>query len=117
MVQWYTEILGQRILLDRRSDGTGLVYLIDPTFEQRRCVNVLATPDNDAEAELVDRHGPCISTALYQAVDVAGAYADAVSSGFQEVSAPSLDSRTKVLSCTLREPSGNLVQIREPLTV
>lgn len=117
MVQWYTEILGQRILLDRRSDGTGLVYLIDPTFEQRRCVNVLATPDNDAEAELVDRHGPCISTALYQAVDVAGAYADAVSSGFQEVSAPSLDSRTNVLTCTLREPSGNLVQIREPLTV
>jgi 4-hydroxyphenylpyruvate dioxygenase-like putative hemolysin len=115
MVDWYTDVLGQRILLDRRSDNTGLVYLIDSTFESRECVNVLATPNHDAEHELVDQHGPCISTALYQATDVQGAFDDALACGFEPVSAPRFDEFSGALACIIREPSGNLVQVRSPL--
>ncbi|MFW2382167.1 MAG: VOC family protein [Acidimicrobiales bacterium] len=115
MVDWYCDTMGQRILLDRRSDNTGLVYLIDPTYDERQCVNVLATPGNDAEQAIMDRHGPSISSVLYHADDVQGAYSDAQAAGMEAVLAPSLDDRTGVITGTLREPSGNLIQIRERL--
>jgi catechol 2,3-dioxygenase-like lactoylglutathione lyase family enzyme len=117
MVDWYVSVLGQRVVLDSRSDGDGLVYLADPTFSQRHCVSVLASPRHDAERELVARHGPCISTALYQAADVQGAFDDAVAAGFTSLELPAVDDRTGALTALLREPSGNLVQIRQPLLV
>jgi len=114
-VDWYTDVLGQRIILDARSGNDGLVYLADHTYDDRQCVTVLATPAHDAEHALVERHGPCISTILYQASDVMQAWTDAMAAGFEEVQAPSFDERIDCKTGYLREPSGNLVQIRERL--
>jgi len=114
-VEWYTEVMGQRIILDARSDNDGLVYLADDTYGERQCVTVLATPATGAERILMDRHGPCISTILYQAADVEQAWRDAVAAGFEEVSAPTHDARIGGATGYVREPSGNLVQIRERL--
>ncbi len=114
-VEWYRDVLGQRILHDARSDNDGLVYLVDHTYADRQCVNVMATPSTAAEHELMDRHGPVISSALYQATDVDQAWRDAVAAGFEEIAAPAPDDRIGVRTGYLREPSGNLVQVREPL--
>lgn len=116
MVAWYTSVLGLRVLLDRRSDGDGCVYLVDHTYDGRQCVNVLATPRHDAEHSLMDRHGPCISSVLYHCDDVAAAWRDALSAGFAEVQAPRTDERLGVTAGLVREPAGNLVEIRERLT-
>lgn len=80
-VEWYTDVMGQKIIHDARSDNDGLVYLADHTYDGRQCVSVLATPSNDAETALMDKHGPVISSVLYQAGDVDAAYADAVAAG------------------------------------
>ena len=114
-VEWYTDVLGQRIILDARSDNDGLVYLAGHSYEGRQCVNVLATPSTDAEQAMMDHHGPVISTVLYQAGDVEAAWSDAVAAGFAEVAAPAHDDRIGGLTGYLREPSGNLVQVRERL--
>ncbi len=114
-VEWYTEVLRQRIVLDARSDNDGLVYLADHTYGGRQCVNVLATPRTEAEQALMQRHGPVISTVLYQAGDVDAAWRDALAAGFGEVAAPAPDDRIGARTGYLREPSGNLVQVRERL--
>ena len=112
-VDWYCEVLGQRVVHDARSDNDGVVYLADHTYADRQCVSVLATPALGAEHVLMDRHGPVISSVLYQAADVAQAYADAVAAGFEEISAPAHDDRIGGITGYLREPSGNIVQVRE----
>lgn len=114
-VEWYREVLGLRAVLDARSDNDGLVYLADRTYDGRRCVNVLATPRTEAELAMMDEHGPVISSVLYQAADVDQAWADGVAAGFEPVSAPVGDDRIGAKTGYLREPSGNIVQIREPL--
>ncbi|HCV34738.1 MAG TPA: glyoxalase [Acidimicrobiaceae bacterium] len=114
-VEWYSRVLGQRVILDSRSSNDGLVYLADDTYGVRECVTVLATPATEAERALVEQHGPCISTILYQAADVEQAWRDALAAGFSEVSAPAHDDRIGCRTGYVREPSGNLVQIRERL--
>ncbi len=114
-VEWYQDVLGLRTVLDARSDNDGLVYLADPAYPARRCVNVLATPGTDAEQAMMAEHGPVISSILYEAADVDQAWADAVAAGFGAISAPAPDDRIGVRTGYLREPSGNIVQVREPL--
>ncbi len=116
-VEWYQEVLGLSVLVDARSDNDGLVYMADRTYRVRQCVNVLATPNTDAERRMMDRHGPVISSVLYQAADVDSAWVAAVAAGFGEISAPAPDDRIGVRTGYLREPSGNIVQVREPLSV
>ena len=67
------------------------------------------------ERELMDRHGPCISTVLYHAGDAEGAWRDALAAGFEEVRAPALDDRLGVTAGLVREPSGNRGEIRDRL--
>ncbi len=115
-VEWYTDVLGQRILHDARSDNDGLTYLVDHTYDGRQCVNVMATPSTDAERALMERHGPVISSVLYHADNLDSAYADAVAAGFTELEAPATDDRIGCRTGYLQEPSGNIVQIRDRLT-
>ncbi|MCY4273007.1 MAG: VOC family protein [bacterium] len=114
-VEWYTEVLSQRVVHDARSDNDGLVYLADDTYRERQCVSVLSTPSTEAEAALMDRHGPAISSVLYHADDVEAAWSDAVSAGFEPISPPAHDGRIGAKTGYLQEPSGNIVQIRERL--
>jgi predicted enzyme related to lactoylglutathione lyase len=114
-VQWYQDVMGQKIVHDARSNNDGLVYLADGTYDGRQCVNVMATPSIDAERELMDRHGPVISSVLYQANDLDQAWKDAVTAGFEDIAAPAFDDRIGARTAYLREPSGNLVQVRERL--
>jgi 4-hydroxyphenylpyruvate dioxygenase-like putative hemolysin len=115
-VRWYTEVLGQKIIHDARSDNDGLVYLADSTYDGRQCVSAFATPSIDAEHALMDRHGPCISSVLYQAGDLDMAFTDAINAGFGEISAPAFDNRIGCRTGYVREPAGNIVQIRERMT-
>lgn len=114
-VEWYTQVMGQQIVHDARSSNDGLVYLADTTYDGRQCVSVLATPSTDAEFALMDRHGPVISSILYQAADLDGAWKDAVLAGFEEISTPAFDDRIGVRTGYVREPAGSIVQIREQL--
>lgn len=114
-VEWYTQVMGQQIIHDARSNNDGLVYLADKTYDGRQCVSVLATPNTDAEFALMDRHGPVISSILYQAADLDGAWSDAVLAGFEEISAPAFDDRIGARTGYVREPAGSIVQIREQL--
>jgi len=114
-VEWYTQVMGQQIIHDARSNNDGLVYLADKTYDGRQCVSVLATPNTDAEFALMDRHGPVISSILYQAADLDGAWSDAVLAGFEEISAPAFDVRIGARTGYVREPAGSIVQIREQL--
>ena len=96
----------------------GTVYLADREYddEARNVVMILAEPRSDAERAEYERHGPLIGGIDYQAVDFERAYPDALAAGFTEVSAPAVDPRTGFATAVLREPSGNLVHLREVFT-
>jgi hypothetical protein len=74
---------------------------------------IMAAPESGAERALMEEHGPCISGANYQAIDLERADRDAIAAGFERVSELAVDPRTGLLTSMFREPSGNLVYLRE----
>ena len=83
------------------------------TVARPNVVMILAEPTTDAERAEYAKHGALIGGIDYQAVDFERAYPDALAAGFTQISAPAVDSRTGFATAVLREPSGNLVQLRE----
>ena len=116
MTDWYQRVLGLHPIhggVDR-----GIVFLADEKHSaERNIAMILAEPGSDAERALFDRHGPAISGANYQAKDLERAFTDAAAAGFEHVEAIGVDDRTGLKTSVLREPSGNLVYLREMLTV
>jgi catechol 2,3-dioxygenase-like lactoylglutathione lyase family enzyme len=112
MSEWYQRVLGLRAVHGNVDDGT--VFLVDSEYSAKRNIAmIMAEPATEAERELMAEHGPCIGGADYQAVDLERADADAVAAGFERVSTLSVDSRTGLRTSSFREPSGNLVYLRE----
>jgi catechol 2,3-dioxygenase-like lactoylglutathione lyase family enzyme len=116
MTDWYQRVLGLRTIhggVDR-----GVVFLADERHSaERNIAMILAKPGNEAERALFEAHGPVISGANYQARDVVRADSDAILAGFERVCPLEIDDRTGVRTSLLREPSGNLVYLREMLAV
>ena len=57
--------------------------------------------------------GPYISAILYEAKDIERAFADGEWAGMEAIAAPAEDPLTGLKTAKLREPSGNLVELRE----
>ena len=112
MSEWYQRVLGLHAIHGTPDDG--IVFLADSKYSaDRNIAMIMATPATSEEQALMERHGPCISGANYQAVDLERADADAVAAGFERISNLEIDSRTGLRSSMFREPSGNLVYLRE----
>lgn len=111
-VDWYGKVMGLRPIHGSVDDG--IVFLADPLYSaERNVVMILAEPHTDAERAEFAKHGPLISAIDYQAIRLEDAYADALLAGFDDVSSPVMDGRTGLITAIVREPSGNLVNIRE----
>ena len=112
MVDWYTRVLGLRVIHGGVDEG--IAFLADEKYSaERNIAMILAEPSQEAEKDLFAKHGPCISGANYQAVDLERADRDAVAAGFERVSELEVDPATGMRTSLLREPSGNLVYLRE----
>ena len=74
---------------------------------------VLSAPRNDEERAALADTGPYISTLIYEAKNLDQAFGDAEWAGMQVVSAPAEDEMTGVRTALLREPSGNLIELRQ----
>ena len=114
MSDWYRDTLGLSIVhggVDR-----GIVFLADGGYgPDRNIAMILAEPTAPYERDYVDRHGPAIGGINHQAVEVERAGADAEAAGFEPVAPLALDERTGLRTAVFREPSGNLVYLRERL--
>jgi predicted enzyme related to lactoylglutathione lyase len=74
---------------------------------------VLSTARTEEEQVVMADKGPYISAILYEAKDIDKAFADATWAGMESVQAPAEDELTGRRLARLREPSGNLIQLRE----
>jgi catechol 2,3-dioxygenase-like lactoylglutathione lyase family enzyme len=112
-VDWYCDVMSLRPI--HGSVESGVVYLADHDndAESRNVAMILAEPASEAELAEYDKHGALIGAIDYQAVAFDRAYPDALAAGFAEVSAPALDARIGLNTAVLREPSGNLINLRE----
>ena len=112
-VEWYCRVMDLRPI--HGSVESGAVYLADRDYDagERNVVMILAEPASEAETAEYVKHGALIGGIDYQAVDFERAYPDALAAGFVEVSPPAVDPRTGLATAVLREPSGNLVYLRE----
>jgi catechol 2,3-dioxygenase-like lactoylglutathione lyase family enzyme len=112
MADWYQRVLGLHPIHGGVDEG--IVFLADEKYSaERNIAMILAEPRSEAEVALMAQHGPAISGANYQARDLERADSDAILAGFERVSELELDERTGMRTSTLREPSGNLVYLRE----
>jgi 4-hydroxyphenylpyruvate dioxygenase-like putative hemolysin len=112
MSEWYQRVLDLRPIHGSAEDG--VVFLADSKYSaERNIAMIMATPETAEEQALMAQHGPCISGANYQAVDLDRADSDAVAAGFERVSELAVDPRTGMRTSTFREPSGNFVYLRE----
>jgi len=112
-VAWYERVMGLRTI--HGSPAEGIVYLADGEYdaEHRNVAMILAEPRSVAEQAEYAKHGPLIGGINYQAKDFARAVPDALAAGFEQVSAVATDDRTGLETAVLREPSGNLIYLRE----
>jgi catechol 2,3-dioxygenase-like lactoylglutathione lyase family enzyme len=116
MQTWYEHALGLSTVFEQIDGDQGLIYMADSDYhpQTHNIVLKLSTPNTAAEIEGFERNGPHISALLYLAIDVAGAVKKADEAGLDLVSKPEIDDRTGVLTAVLREPNGNLIEIRKP---
>jgi catechol 2,3-dioxygenase-like lactoylglutathione lyase family enzyme len=116
MKAWYQEVMGMRVLEEFRNNGHHEVVLTDVAYDkhERPSLFVLHNARHDFEKAHLKKHGPYISSIIYQAKDVARAWDDALWAGMQELQAPETDSLTGLRTAFLREPcGGNVLTLTE----
>ena len=117
MKSWYQDVLGMRVIDEFKSNGSHEVVMTDKEYDnvERRSLFVLHNARHDFEKEHLDKHGPYISSIIYQAKDVNRAWEDALWAGMKELSAPEKDPLTGLETAYLREPcGGNVLALTEP---
>ena len=117
MSQWYQNSLDLRVLDEIKSNGNHIVFLSDKDYDpdSRRTLFMLQNARHDFEKEHKQKHGPYISSILYQAKDIQRAYEDAIWAGMNELQAPRKDKLTGIDTAYLREPcGGNVITLTEP---
>ena len=116
MVDWYEKALDLHVLKAYRNGDDVAVYMSDKDYDpkERNTVFVLTTTRNQEDRKTFESHGPFISRVIYQAHDVQQAYKDALWAGMAALSGePKVDPLTGALTARLREPSGNIIELRE----
>lgn len=116
MKDWYTDIMGMRVLDEYQVNGDQTVVLSDSDYDpkSRRTLFVLENARHSHEKTHLAKHGPYISAILYQAKDVDRAYEDALWAGMKELSAPDKDPMTGLMTARLAEPCGsNVITLTE----
>jgi len=117
MKSWYQDVMGMRVIDEFKSNGSHEVVLTDKDYDnvERRSLFVLHNARHDFEKEHLDKHGPYISSIIYQAKDVKRAWEDALWAGMKELQAPDKDPLTGLQTAYLREPcGGNVLALTEP---
>jgi catechol 2,3-dioxygenase-like lactoylglutathione lyase family enzyme len=116
MKAWYEDIMGMRVIDEFKSNGYHEVVMTDKDYDnvERRSLFVLHNARHNFEKEHQAKHGPYISSIIYQAKDVKRAWEDALWAGMQELQAPETDSLTGLQTAYLREPcGGNVLALTE----
>ena len=117
MKSWYENIMGMRVIDEFKSNGYHEVVMTDKDYDnvERRSLFVLHNARHDFEKSHAEKHGPYISSIIYQAQDVKRAWDDALWAGMKELQAPQKDPLTGLQTAYLREPcGGNVLALTEP---
>ncbi len=115
MTDWYQRALDLRILSSRGNCSGGSVELVDKYYEagERNTLMILSDAQTDEEKASLAKTGPYISAILYEALDLDRAVEDAEWAGMEVVSGIGTDEHSGARMARLREPSGNLIHLRE----
>jgi predicted enzyme related to lactoylglutathione lyase len=115
MTDWYQRALDLRVLNSRGNGSGGSVELVDKYYDadERNSVMILSNAQTDEEKASLEKTGPYISAILYEAQDLDRALEDAEWAGMDIVSAVGIDEASGTRMARLREPSGNLIHLRE----
>jgi len=117
MMAWYQDVMGMRVIDEFKSNGYHEVVMTDKDYDnvKRRSLFVLHNARHDFEKDHLAKHGPYISSIIYQAKDVKRAWDDALWAGMKELQAPKKDPLTGLQTAYLREPcGGNVLALTEP---
>jgi catechol 2,3-dioxygenase-like lactoylglutathione lyase family enzyme len=113
--KFYQEVLGFKTAFKNVRDNHGVIYMIDKRYnvDNNNIALQLKTPCIAPEKKFFEKYGPYISTISYLSGDVEFAYKRALRADFESISAPAPDELTGAMTAWLREPNGNLIEIRE----
>jgi len=113
--EWYQKALDLRVLESHQNDSGGCIQLVDKYYNERErnTLMVLSNARTEEEKAALTSTGPYVSAILYEAKDIDRAFEDATWAGMEMVSAPAEDKLTGVRMARLREPSGNLIHLRQ----
>ena len=116
MSKWYQDVLDLRVLEEFKDGDDHVVVMSDKDYDpvSRRSLFILQNARHDFEKEHMAKHGPYISSIIYQAKDVARAYDDALWAGMVDLQKPSIDPLTGLMTAFVREPcGGNAIMLTE----
>jgi len=115
MTDWYQRALDLRVLNSNGNGSGGSVELVDKYYDagERNTVMFLSDASTDEEKASLEKTGPYISAILYEALDLDRAVKDAEWAGMEVVSGIGTDELSGARMARLREPSGNLIHLRE----
>jgi predicted enzyme related to lactoylglutathione lyase len=115
MTDWYQRALDLRVLNSNGNGSGGSVELVDKNYDagERNTVMILSDASTDEEKASLANTGPYISAILYEALDLDRAVEDAEWAGMEVVSGIGTDEHSGARMARLREPSGNLIHLRE----
>jgi catechol 2,3-dioxygenase-like lactoylglutathione lyase family enzyme len=115
MVAWYETALDMHIIESYEKDGNHSVYLGDRFYdpETHNSILVLKNAATDYEKHCLEKHGPHISSLIYQAENIERAHEDALWAGLEEISPIANDPITGARIAQFREPVGNGITLRE----
>lgn len=115
MTDWYQRALDLRVLNSNGNGSGRSVELVDKYHDagERNTVMILSDASTDEEKASLAKTGPYISAILYEALDLDRAVEDAEWAGMEVVSGIGTDENNGVRMARLREPSGNLIHLRE----
>lgn len=113
MSVWYQRVMGLKVL--HGSVEAGTLFLADGAYDRdsHNIALILSEPSSAFERSEFAKHGPVIGGIDYQATELERAYTDAGAAGFELLVPPTRDDRTGLATAVLREPSLNLVYLRE----
>jgi catechol 2,3-dioxygenase-like lactoylglutathione lyase family enzyme len=113
--KFYQDVMGFKSAFRNVTDNQGVIYMIDTRYnvDDNNIAIQLKTPTIAPEKALFEKYGPYISTIAYLSGDVEFAYQRALRAEFESISAPAVDELSGAETAWLREPNGNLIEIRE----